>query len=69
MLRDELAQPAETESADAAPPGSGSAKGPVRAYSPAVLAERQLRVTDCVPVRPLWAAVAILLSGNRCCHD
>ncbi|MCI0359717.1 MAG: hypothetical protein L0211_14670 [Planctomycetaceae bacterium] len=62
VLRDELAQPAETESADSAPSGSGSAKGPVRAYSPAVLEERQLRVTDLVPVRPLWAAVAILLA-------
>jgi hypothetical protein len=63
VLRDELAQPAETESADSAPaPGGGSAKGPVRAYCPAVLAERQLRVTDFVPVRPLWAAVAILLA-------
>jgi hypothetical protein len=62
VLRDELAQPAETESADSAPTGSGSAKGPVRAYSPAVLEERQLRVTDLVPVRPLWAAVVILLA-------
>ncbi len=62
VLRDELAQPAETESADAAPPCGGSAKGPVRAYSPAVLAERQLRVTDFVPVRPLWTAVTILLA-------
>ena len=63
VLRDELAQPAETESADSAPaPGGGSAKGPVRAYCSAVLAERQLRVTDFVPVRPLWAAVAILLA-------
>jgi MFS family permease len=62
VLRDELAQPAETESADAAPAGSGSAKGPVRAYAPAVLEERQLRVTDLVPVRPLWTAVVILLA-------
>jgi len=63
VLRDELAQPAETESADSAPaPGGGSAKGPVRAYCPAVLTERQLRVTDLVPVRPLWAVVAILLA-------
>lgn len=62
VLRDELAQPAETESADAAPPGGGSAKGPVRAYSPAVLEERQLRVTDLLPVRPLWAAVTVLLA-------
>jgi hypothetical protein len=62
VLRDELAQPAQTESADAALPGGGSAKGPVRAYAPAILAERQLRVTDCVPVRPLWTAAAILLA-------
>jgi hypothetical protein len=63
VLRDELAQPADNESADAAPTtGSGSAKGPVRAYCPAVLAERQPRVTDLVPIRPLWTAVAILLA-------
>lgn len=63
VLRDELAQPADNESPDSAPGlGSGSAKGPVRAYSPAVLAERQPRVSELLPVRPLWAAVAILLA-------
>jgi hypothetical protein len=63
VLRDELAQPADNESADAAPTtGSGSAKGPVRAYCPAVLAERQPRVTDFVPIRPLWTVVTILLA-------
>jgi hypothetical protein len=62
VLRDELAQPAETETAESTPtPGGGSAKGPVRAYSPAVLTERQLRVIDLVPVRPIWASVVILL--------
>ena len=74
VLRDELAQPADNESADAAPAtGSGSVKGPVRAYCPAVLAERQPRVIDFVPVRPLWTAVAILLAltavaGIECIH-
>jgi hypothetical protein len=63
VLRDELAQPADSETADAGSlPESGSVKGPVRAYCPAVLAERQPRATDLVPVRPVWAAVAILLA-------
>jgi hypothetical protein len=62
VLRDELAQPTDNETADAAAGAAGSAKGPVRAYCPAVLAERQPRVTDLIPLRPLWMAVAILLA-------
>ena len=62
VLRDELAQPAQTETADATPTGGGSAKGPVRAYATEVLSERQLRVIDLLPVRPLWVAVSILLA-------
>lgn len=62
VLRDELAQPADSETDDAAPSGGTSAKGPVRAYSPAVLDERQPRITDLLPVRPLWTAIAILLA-------
>lgn len=59
---DELAQPADSENADTAPPGSGSAKGPVRAYGPAVLDQHQPRLTELLPTRPLWAAAAILLA-------
>jgi hypothetical protein len=73
VLRDELAQPAQTETADAAPTGGGSAKGPVRAYGAEVLSERQPRVIDFLPVRPLWVAVSILLAltavaGVVCIH-
>jgi hypothetical protein len=62
VLMDEIASPAsETDSSEAAAPLVGSAKGPVRAYSPAVLAERQPRVTDLVPVRSFAAVILILL--------
>jgi len=60
---DEIASPhseADTPEAQAAP--SGSSKGPVRAYSPAVLEERQPRVTDLIPVRP-FAALFLILAG------
>lgn len=60
---DEIASPpSETDNPESPPATSGSAKGPVRAYSPAVLAERQPRVTDFVPVRP-FAAVFLILLG------
>src|SRR5262245_47013633 len=62
VLRDELAQPADSETDDAAPSGGTSAKGPVRAYAPAVLDERQPQITDLLPIRPLWTAIAILLA-------
>jgi hypothetical protein len=62
VLMDELAQPADSENGESAPTGSGSAKGPVRAYGPAVLDQLQPRITDLLPVRPLWTAAAILLA-------
>jgi hypothetical protein len=63
VLMDEIASPAEADSSEAAPAaGGGSAKGPVRAYCPAVLAERQPRVTDLVPVRPFLVTVLALLA-------
>lgn len=55
---DEIASPAEEDSS-AAP--SGAAKGPVRAYHEAVLNQRQPRVTDLLPVRPLWVVVLLLI--------
>jgi len=59
VLMDEIASPPSDDSDPA--PAPGSPKGPVRAYSPAVLSDRQPRVTDLLPVRPLWVAVAMLL--------
>jgi hypothetical protein len=61
VLRDEIASPEADEAGDT-PPAATTAKGPVRAYSPAVLEEHQLRLTDLVPVRPL-AVVCWLLVG------
>ena len=58
VLMDEIATPADAENASPA----STAKGPIRAYPPATLAEHQPRVTDLLPVRPLWAVVAILLA-------
>jgi hypothetical protein len=57
VLMDEIASPADADSS----PANGSAKGPVRAYHAAVLSERQPRVTDLLPVRPLWVVVLLLL--------
>jgi hypothetical protein len=73
VLRDELAQPADNETAESVSSGSGSAKGPVRAYSPAVLTERQPRVADLLPVRPFLAVSFVLLlltavAGIECLH-
>jgi hypothetical protein len=62
VLMDELAQPADSENAETAPSGSASAKGPVRAYGPAVLDQLQPRITELLPVRPLYTAAAILLA-------
>ena len=60
---DEIASPTEDESPEAAlDTAGGSSKGPVRAYSPAVLAERQPRVADLVPTRPLLVVFLILLA-------
>jgi len=59
VLMDEIASPTEADTSEQAT--GGSAKGPVRAYSPAVLIERQPKVTDLLPVRPLWVVCLILL--------
>ena len=59
---DEIASPAEPDSPDASSAAGGSAKGPVRAYHAAVLSERQPKVTDLLPVRPVWVFVALLLA-------
>jgi hypothetical protein len=62
VLMDEIASPADADDPEASSlAGGGSAKGPVRAYSPAVLQERQPRVTDFLPVQPLWVAAALVL--------
>jgi hypothetical protein len=58
VLMDEIASPAEGDQITAP---TGAAKGPVRAYHEAVLSQRQPRVTDLLPVRPLWVVVALLL--------
>ena len=60
---DEIASPhSEADSPEAQSAPSGSAKGPVRAYSSAVLAERQPRVSDLIPIRP-FAALFLVLAG------
>jgi len=59
---DEIASPNEDENSEAAlDAAGGSSKGPVRAYSPAVLTDRQPRVADLVPTRPLLVVFLILL--------
>jgi hypothetical protein len=62
VLMDEIASPSDADNEAAALAAGGSAKGPVRAYSPAVLAERQLKVTDLIPVRPLLVLALFLLA-------
>ncbi|HEY2415084.1 MAG TPA: hypothetical protein VGI40_22765 [Pirellulaceae bacterium] len=57
VLMDEIAAPAD---GDADAQAAGSAKGPVRAYHEAVLSQRQPKVTDLLPVRPLWVVVLML---------
>ncbi len=59
---DEIASPAESDSSEASSAAGGSAKGPVHAYHAAVLSERQPKVTDLLPVRPVWVFVALLLA-------
>jgi hypothetical protein len=61
VLMDEIASPADPDNPDASAATGGSAKGPVRAYHAAVLTERQPKVTDLLPVRPLWVVVLLLL--------
>ena len=58
---DEIASPADSDANSSATTIS-AAKGPIRAYPASVLAEQQPRVTDLLPVRPLWVAVAVLLA-------
>jgi hypothetical protein len=58
VLMDEIATPADGDPS-AAP--AGAAKGPVRAYHEAVLSQRQPKVTDLLPVRPLWVVVLLLI--------
>ena len=58
---DEIASPESDEAQATAGTTGGSAKGPVRAYHAAVLSEKQPRVTDLLPVRPLWVVVLLLL--------
>src|SRR3569623_359665 len=58
VLMDEIASPPAADQAQAI---NGSAKGPGRAYHAAVLSERQPKVTDLLPVRPLWLVVVLLL--------
>jgi hypothetical protein len=59
VLMDEIASPPD---GDADATAAGGAKGPVRAYHEAVLSQRQPKVTDLLPVRPLWVVV-LLLTG------
>src|SRR5881396_2390762 len=58
VLMDEIASPADADN----PEATTTAKGPVRAYHEAVLSQRQPKVTDLLPVRPLWV-IAFLLLG------
>jgi len=59
---DEIASPTEADSPQSAlAAAGGSAKGPVRAYGPAVLSERQPKVTELLPVRPLLFLTLVLL--------
>ena len=55
---DEIASPADADNPEAS---STAAKGPVRAYHEAVLSQRQPKVTDLLPVRPLWVFAFLLL--------
>src|SRR4029450_6376813 len=50
--------PADADNSEAA---SGSAKGPVRAYHATVLSDRQPKLTDLLPVPPLWVRLLLLL--------
>ncbi len=55
---DEIASPADADNPEAA---STAAKGPVRAYHEAVLNQRQPKVTDLLPVRPLGIFALLFL--------
>lgn len=56
VLMDEIAAPGDADKP--APMGS---KGPVRAYNESVLADRQRRVSEFIPVRPFQVVTLILL--------
>jgi hypothetical protein len=58
VLMDEIASPADADNPEAA---STAAKGPVRAYHEAVLNQRQPKVTDLLPVRPLGIFALLFL--------
>jgi hypothetical protein len=62
VLIDEIASPADADSADETATAASGARGPVRAYSAAVLEDHQPRASDLLPVRPL-AVVCWLLVG------
>lgn len=58
---EEIASPAEAApDSEAGQAVSPPAAGPIRAYDPTVLAERQPRITDLIPVRPLAVIAAVL---------
>jgi hypothetical protein len=58
VLMDEIASPHDENSSESALPAGNAAKGPVRAYNPAVLSHLQPQVTDFVPVR-IWVVLLI----------
>ena len=62
VLMDEIASPAsDDDSTDVASTGAAP-KGPVRAYSPAVLEERLPLISSLIPLRPSLATIAVLLA-------
>ena len=64
VLMDEIATPADADNPKP-PAAGGSAKGPWRAYHETVLTHRQPKVTDLLPVRPLWVVVCLVLGLGR----
>lgn len=57
---EEIVSPAD-EPQPADNPAPAESRQPVRAYDPSVLAERQPRITDLIPVRPLPLAAAVTI--------
>src|SRR5262245_21590790 len=57
VLMDEIASAAEAPTGDAA-----GATTPLRAYSEAVLASRQPKITDLIPVRPFLVTMIVLVA-------
>ena len=61
VLRDEIASPTDDEKDDASAASAASAsKSPVRAYGEAVLATRQPKLSDLIPLRPLHQSILAL---------